>query len=221
MTVLLRPLKQNKFKKKKDMYKFLTVGAFCLTSFLSGCSSFDVSAITGEYIHPMPEKPVKLPYNFYLDTVLDVRPNNDEPRLIDHLSQRKQYAFQQDLFSKQLVKNINGRSLYDYEDAMLRVELLDYAAFREKFHYTLSFYVDLTGFDEKGKVITTGKFSCVSERNQAEAVIDKVKDLFKHDQDIALEEKKQQDAMWEALYNDCLTDIAREFNSKVRLWGRG
>lgn len=202
------------------MTKFLNI---CLLStvILTGCSSFDMADITGNYIHPVPEKPVKLPFNFYLDTVIDMRTKENEMRLIDHLSDRKQYTFKEDVFSQQLVRNINGRNLYDYDDALLRVELLDYAAFREKFHYTLSFYIDLTGFDEQGKVLATGKFSCISEKNEAVALFDKVKDVFKHDQDRQDDMKQQQQQVWNTLYNECLTNIAREFNNKVRLWGRG
>lgn len=188
---------------------------------LAGCSQFDVSDLSQEYIQPVPEKPVKLPYNFYLDAVLDARPQNSEPRLIDHLSSRKVYPFKEEIFSKKLVKSINGHNLYDYEDALLRVELLDYAAFREKFNYTLSFYVDVTGFDEKGKVLATGKFSCVSERHDAQALYDKVKGFFKHDQDREMEMKQKQKEVWNTLYDECLVDIARDFNNKVRLWGRG
>jgi hypothetical protein len=202
------------------MVKFLNVGLFSML-LISGCSSFDVADITHDYIHPVPEKPVKLPYNFYLENLLDMRPKENDMRLIDHLSDRKQYTFKEDVFSNRLVRHINGKNLYDYDDALLRVELLDYAAFREKFHYTLSFYVDITGFDEKGKVIATGKFSCVSEKNEAVALFDKVKGVFKHDQDRQNDMKQQQQQVWNNLYDECLTNIAREFNNKVRLWGRG
>jgi hypothetical protein len=202
------------------MVKFLNVGLFSML-LISGCSSFDVADITHDYIHPVPEKPVKLPYNFYLENLLDMRPKENDMRLIDHLSDRKQYTFKEDVFSNRLVRHINGKNLYDYDDALLRVELLDYAAFREKFHYTLSFYVDITGFDEKGKVIATGKFSCVSEKNVAVALFDKVKGVFKHDQDRQNDMKQQQQQVWNNLYDECLTNIAREFNNKVRLWGRG
>lgn len=188
---------------------------------LAGCGKFNVADVTHEYLHPVPEKPVKLPYNFYLDSILDARVHENEPRLIDHLSKRKMYPLKEEIFSKKLVKNINGVNLYDYEDALLRVEILDYAAFRENFNYTLSFYLDLTGFDEKGKVIATGKFSCVSERHEAQALLDKVKGVFKHDQDKQMEIKQKQKEVWNMLYEDCLMDIAREFNNKVRLWGRG
>ncbi len=203
------------------MYNFFKVGVLGCAVMLTACTSFDLANITQDYNKPVPTKPVKLPYNFFIGDVIDMRPKNVEPRLIDHLSKRKQYPFQEDVFSKALVKNVNGRTLYDYEDATLRVELLDYAAFREQFHYTLSFYLDVTGLNEQGKVLATGKFSCMKERNEAVALLDKVKGVLKHDQDRQQYNKAQEAEVWSSLYKECLMDVAREFNNKVRLWGRG
>ncbi|MFT7434161.1 MAG: hypothetical protein ACI9TY_001809 [Alphaproteobacteria bacterium] len=183
---------------------------------LSGC----MNSLTNEYVYQEPKEPVKLPYNFFLESFVDQRPTKADPTLIDVLSTRKQLPFNEDVFVKAMVKKVNGKSIYDYEDATLRIELKDYAAFIQDWHYTLSFYVDVTGFDEKGKVLTTGVFSCLVERNEAKAFVSSLGYLLSHDQNTPKAEVKQM-KVWDGLYNDCIADIAYQFNNKVVEWGRG
>ena len=183
---------------------------------LSAC----VNTITKEYVYQEPKEPKRLPYNFYLDSFLDKRTSVKDKSLMDTLSKREEFPFREDLFVSSLVKKVNGKNYYDYDDATLRVELKDYAAFREKLNYTLSFYVDLTGFDEKGRVLTTGVFSCLVERHEARALLDSLTSFFSHDQDPP-KGTKEHKQVWNELYKECLSDIAYQFNNKVVEWGRG
>lgn len=196
----------------KNKFILSIVTAFAL----SGC----MNHFKDDYIYREEEVPVKLPYNFFLDSFIDVRPDKGEPTLVDVLSKREQLDFDKNVFVNTLVKKINGKSYYDYDDAMLRIELKDYAAFKQNWTYTLSFYVDVTAFTEKGRVISTGVFSCLVERNEAKALLGSVGNLFSHDQDKPKEKIKQK-KVWDSLYKECINDIAYQFNNKIVEWERG
>tara|TARA_R110000868_G_scaffold262401_1_gene520862 strand:- start:24561 stop:25163 length:603 start_codon:yes stop_codon:yes gene_type:complete len=183
---------------------------------LSGC----MNSITKEYIHKEDKTPVKLPYNFFIESFVDLRDVKEKQTLIDTLSKREQYTFQEDMLVNLLVKKVNGRNLYDYDDATLRVELKDYAAFRQNWDYTVSFYLDVTGFDEKGKVLATGVFSCIAQSNEATALLGSLGSIFTHDQNAPKNIEKDKE-VWHNLYKECINDIAYQFNNKIVEWGRG
>lgn len=188
----------------------------CLGLALSGCAGQVAKDLTTTEL----KKPVRLPYNFYLDRFVDTRAQSYEPKLMDVLSKREEHPFKENVFVESLVKQINGKQLYDYEDAHLRIELKDYAAFKEGLNYTLSFYVDVTAFNDNGRVLGTGVYSCLVDRNEALALVDKVSGLFKHDQDNEVEEYKVKE-VWRELYTECANDIAYQFNHKVKEWEKG
>lgn len=161
-----------------------------------------------------------VPYNFRVNSFLDFRPNEGQPRLADALNPRTSYAFQQDEFLRNLVGEMNGKQYYNYENATLRIELRDYAAFKEAMKYTVSMYVDVTAMDSSGKVITTGVFSCLE---RVSSVTDFVRELTKeeqHNQDMTGKTALGKVKVWDKLNEQCANDIAYQFNNKVNEWDR-
>lgn len=206
--------KKSKMITRKLKTTFSTVALLSLAVLSSGCSGKSYS----DELKEIDKEPVAIPYAFKVDSFLDRRPNQGAETLTDVLSPRQVYPFKQNSFLQALVNNINGNAMFEYEPATLRVELKDYAAFKDGIHYTTSFYVDVTGFDENGRVLATGVFSCFAKENISVRAVSGLKTFFLgNDQDVKEEGPKISDT-WRDLYGQCLNDIAYDFNAKIIEW---
>lgn len=208
--LLLR--KRNKMKRSFKT-QILSLGLFAAASAFSGCSAKSYS----DELKYIDREPISLPFSFKVESFLDRRANKGEPTLTEVLNPRQTYPFKQNNFLKSLVYRINGDSLFEHDTATLRIELKDYAAFKDGLDYTTSFYVDITGFDVDGRVLATGVFSCFAKENISIRAVSGIRSIFQHDQHPKQEEEQIADA-WKDLYEQCLNDIAYDFNAKVMEW---
>lgn len=196
------------------MFKVISMASVLMISTLtSACAP----KVYGNQDGRLDKKPAMLPYSFSVESFLDRRPGKGKPNLAEVLNPRQTYSFDQNQFLNSLVSSINGRTLFEYETATLRIELKDYAAFKDDSDYTTSFYVDITGFDEDGRVLATGVFSCFSKQDIRLHQISGLKRFLMHSQDKPTGAAKDSDA-WDELYSACLNEVAYEFNAKVMEW---
>jgi hypothetical protein len=190
----------------------------CVLPLLGACST--IGDVTDGFFNISMKEVPPVPYTFTISSFLDFRPQEQELRLEDALNPRTSHAFEQNTFLTHLVSDLNGRQPYDYENATLRVELRDYAAFKEAMKYTVSTYVDITAVGEDGKVITTGVFSCLERLS---SVTDYVRELTvpeERNQDMTGKTILGKVRIWDKLNKQCANDIAYQFNTKVNEWER-
>lgn len=196
----------------KDL-KYINKLALLLPAFLA------LSACAQHTHVPNNVKSVRLPYVFQVESFHDMRQVEEEKSLSEMVDKRIKYSFDQDLMLKKLVRSINNRVLYSYDKALLRVRLKDYAAVRDGNLYSVAFYADMTGLNSQSQVLASGLYSCfASERLGIDfkGIFESVVSL-----DAPVKLEKREDKIWEKLYEQCLLDMAREFNSDVVYLDKG
>ena len=195
----------------KNIHKFAVMG-FVLSG-LAACAGQQSNPAM--YI-PKHEK-VRVPYHFLVKKFTDDRlPNRGG--LANVITDNRKHSFDREMFLRELVHNMNTRDLYDYAEAELTIKLKDYAAVKEGRKYTVSFYADIIGRDAAGRRLAGGTYSCYAKENTwFGSVHESVAEVVTQAETFS---RKEDSKVWKKLYQDCLSEIAYNFNNQVLESGR-
>lgn len=197
--------------KRKIMKKYRVLALVAIAFVVNGCANH-------EHV-PQNVNTVRLPFVFQVESFNDLRQLESGSALAQAVDTREKYPLNSDLMMKKLIRSMNNRTLYNYENALLRIRLKDYAAVRDSNLQSVAFYADLTGVDKNGKVLASGLYSCFASKRLAVDFKGMFEKLTATDAPLHLESREEK--LWQELYGECLADMARQFNADVVYLDRG